>query len=219
MKSLLSNNEKLRKEYKTLNKWLIEKDNKRKLNAIDETRHAVFKKARISSSVVNIGNVHHERDSGNASVNREFEKEKGNVQYDEKMQEIKGVHQLLSPSISEDIQDKQKIKRERESSPPITQKFSHTCGTRLIISSLREAEKRFFVFQGGNEPEKPRNALCLVGGDNPRNISYVSIDERAGNRGNTLCFVRWKSRETEKHFVFGGDNPKNIFSTKEYVVR
>ncbi|CAI2178164.1 9374_t:CDS:2, partial [Funneliformis geosporum] len=187
MKSLLSNNEKLRKEYKTLNKWLIEKENKRKLNAIDETRHAVFKKARISSSVVNIGNVHHERDSGNASVNREFEKEKGNVQYDEKMQEIKGVHQLLSPSISEDIQDKQKIKRERESSPPITQKFSHTCGTRLI---------------SGNEPEKPRNALCLVGGDNPRNISYVSIDERAGNRGNTLCFVRWKSRETEKHFVF-----------------
>ncbi|CAI2184662.1 7879_t:CDS:2 [Funneliformis geosporum] len=74
MKSLLSNNKKLRKEFKTLNKWLIEKENKRKLNAIDETRHAVFKKVRISSSVVNIGNVHHERDSGNASVNREFGK-------------------------------------------------------------------------------------------------------------------------------------------------
>ncbi len=116
MKSLLSNNEKLRKEYDTLNKWLIEKENKRKLNDIDDTRHAVFKKARISSSVVNIGTVHHERDSENASVNREFGKEKGNVLYEEKVQEIIGVHQSLSLSISENIQNEQKIKGVHQSS-------------------------------------------------------------------------------------------------------
>ncbi|GBB89598.1 hypothetical protein RclHR1_16320003 [Rhizophagus clarus] len=55
MKNLLCNNEKLRNEYGTLNKWLIEKEEKkRKLNVINETRRAIFKKARISSSVVNI---------------------------------------------------------------------------------------------------------------------------------------------------------------------
>ena len=86
---------------------------------IDDTRHAVFKKARIFLSIVNIGTVHHEWDSGNALVNCEFEKEKGNVLYEERVQKITGIHQSLFLSISEDIQDEQKIKGIHQSSSPL----------------------------------------------------------------------------------------------------
>lgn len=74
MKSLLNNNEGLRNEYETLNKWLIGKEKKkRKLNVINETRRAIFKKARISLSIVNIDTsatfVYHEQNLGDILTN------------------------------------------------------------------------------------------------------------------------------------------------------
>ncbi|GBB98220.1 hypothetical protein RclHR1_31710001, partial [Rhizophagus clarus] len=144
MKNLLCNNEKLRNEYGTLNKWLIEKEEKkRKLNVINETGRAIFKKARISSSVVSIDtsgtSINHERNLRDIMRNHKFEKklQNGNVQDKEKVQEIKediqdeqSVHQLSS--ISEpDIRDEQNVYQsssplERESTPSIPQKFSFT---------------------------------------------------------------------------------------------
>lgn len=69
MKSLLSNKEKLQNKYEILNKWIIEKEEKkRKLNIVNETNCALFKRARISSCVVNVdltcaASVHHERNA------------------------------------------------------------------------------------------------------------------------------------------------------------
>ncbi|GES73306.1 hypothetical protein RCL_jg3818.t2 [Rhizophagus clarus] len=80
----------------------------------------------------------------------------------------------------------------------------------LYILFHKHAYKSKYLLMGGKEPEKPKNTLCLVGGNNLRNITHVSIDERAGGQDTeeTLCVsVEIKPRNT---FVFCGDNPKNI---------
>ncbi|CAI2194539.1 14329_t:CDS:2, partial [Funneliformis geosporum] len=173
LKSLLKNNES-KKEYEPLRIFFSiserKQDNKRKLKIIEKENRAVFKKARIFSKFVNISYGTALTSIQNSSINREFGVEqKRNLQdKQEKVREIKHVHRS-SPLASE-----------RESSPPIPQRFSFSSLEQgsYVEPILQYVERALFRFIASNEEYIPLKVVKNFTSkcNPPRQVNFSDAD-------------------------------------------
>ncbi|CAG8618492.1 13449_t:CDS:2 [Cetraspora pellucida] len=143
MQALLKNDEKLREECTQLNIWLNvkEKENKRMLKVIDENDHAVFKKARFFSSVVNVS-----YGTGSTSVNVW----KGSASIDSLKEHEFGKELQEKVTNEQEIEKVQETKSQvhRSSSPPILQRFSFSASEQgsYVEPILQHVERALFNF-------------------------------------------------------------------------
>ncbi|CAG8582015.1 16710_t:CDS:2 [Cetraspora pellucida] len=177
MQALLKNDKKLQKECTQLNIWLNvfkkEKENKRMLKVIDENDHAVFKKVRFFSSVVNVS-----YGTGSTSVNVR----KGNASIDSLKKREFGKELQEKVTNEQEIEKVQETKSQvhRSSSPPIPQRFSFSASEQgsYVEPILQHVERAFFNFITRHEKYIPSKTVkdFVMKCNPPRQIDFSDAD-------------------------------------------